>query len=217
MRKYFDVLYSNSLFDKISRESFDSLIDCLEPTIKTFQKHEFVLHIGDKVDFIGIVVDGEIKIVSIDEQGNESIVNKIESGEMFGEVFACSDIQGSPVSVIAEKISSVVYIDYNKIITPCNSSSPFHSSLISNMLKIIASKTLFLNKKVDIISKRNLRAKITAYLEYERRGRDLFKISLNREELANFLCADRSALSAELSKMQKEGLIRYNRNEFEIL
>ncbi len=217
MENYFNLVCQNSLFEGISRGDFETMFSCLSPLVKTYEKNEYLLHMGDNINSLGIVISGEIMITKVDERGNENIINKMTAGEMFAEVFVCADIFHSPVSIIAETKSEILFLDYRKVISTCSATCVFHQKLIANMLKVIAGKTLYLNQKLDILSKKTLRGKILAYLNYERKGRDRFKIDLNREELANFLCADRSALSAELSKMQKDKLIRYNKNEFEIL
>ncbi len=217
MEKYFNLIHQNDLFEGILRKDFETMFFCLSPIKKSYTKNEYILHMGDSIETVGILLSGELKIIKTDIHGNENIVNKIFTGDMFLEVFACADVFSSPVAVISETKSEVLFLNYRKIITSCSSSCVFHQKLISNMLKIIAKKSLFLNEKFDIISKKTLRNKIITYLDYERKGKEKLKINLNREELANFLLADRSALSAELSKMQKENLIKYNKNEFEIL
>ncbi len=217
MEKYFHLIHQNDLFEGTSRNDFETMISCLGPIYKKYTKSEFILHSGDRIDFIGIVITGVIKVIKIDEEGNESILNKLTSLEMFGEVFACANVLQSPVSIIAESDCNILFLNYKKVITVCNASCEFHQTLISNMLKIIAKKSLFLNQKIDIISKKTLRSKLLAFFDYARNGQTKFVIRLNREELANFLCADRSAISSELSKMQKENLIKYHKNEFELL
>ncbi len=217
MQKNYNTILNNRLFDGISETELEKMLCCLESFEKTYCKNETILNEGESIHYVGIVLDGAVKIGKTDYNGNETSMAKVPQGEVFAEVFACAKISHSPVSITALTRSSILFFDYNKIISTCSSSCLFHRQLISNMLTIVAHKTLYLNRRVDVISKRTLRNKILAYFHYESDGLSTFRIPMNREELANFLCADRSALSNELSKMQKEGLIKYHKNEFEIL
>ena len=132
-------------------------------------------------------------------------------------MFACAGIKVSPVTVSACSDCEILYLDFDKVSKPCCKSCSFHLSLIENMLKIIARKNLMLNQKIEILSKRTLREKLLCYFDYQRNNSAKFTISFNREQLASYLCANRSVVSAELSKMQDDGLILYSKNTFEIL
>ncbi len=217
MKKINRKILDNSLFEGISEAHFAKMLHCLDAYEKKYSKNEVIISEGDRIDEVGIVLEGIIIISKIDYHGNETIIAEVQQGEVFAEVFACAKISRSPVLITAIRDSVILFFNYKKIISICSKSCKFHQKLISNMLSIVAHKTLYLNRRVDIISKRTLRSKLLAYFYYESGGLKRFKISLNREELANFLCADRSALSNELSKMQKEGIIKYHKNEFELL
>ncbi len=217
MENYLTSILGNALFDDISIKNLNMLLHCLDANKKKYRKNEFILHEGAIIDFIGIVISGSVKVVKNDCKGNQVIIAIISEGDIFGEVFVCSEVVHSPISVLTAKESDVLIINHHKLIHTCSMTCEFQNKLIFNMLKIISRKNLYLNQKIDIISRRTLRDKIFAYLSYVSHGSNKFKIDLNREELAEFLCVDRSALSNELSKMQKEGLIKFCKNEFELL
>ncbi len=216
MLENYSKIMNHKLFNGIIEADFTSMLTCLGAFEKSYYKSELILNEGESVTFVGVVLAGAVKIVHSDCNGEEVIIAKVSEGEIFAEVFACAEIGQSPVSIIATTKSTILFLNYGKIIATCNNSCRFHQQLISNMLKVVASKTLFLNKRIEIISKKTLREKILTYLYNESSGRKKFSIPMNREELANFLCADRSALSNELSKMKKEGLIDYYKNEFKL-
>ncbi len=216
MKNNYDNISDNKLFTGITAENLSAMFSCMGSYEKKYSKNENILYEGDTVNFVGIVLKGAVKIINSDYDGNEVVIAEVTEGDMFAEVFACAEIFRSPVNIVSASESVVLFIDYRKIVTTCSSSCAFHHKLISNMLKIIARKSLYLNRRIDIISKRTLRDKILTYFHYESMGRKHFTISMNREELANFLCADRSALSNELSKMKKDGLIDYNKNDFKL-
>ncbi len=217
MEKNYNKIISNKLFNNIRENDFYSMRHCLGAFEKSYGKNEVILNEGDSINFVGAVLEGSVKIVKTDYDGNESIIAEVLDGDTFAEVFACAEIFRSPVSIISTTQSKILFFDYRKIITACSSSCVFHQKLISNMLNVVANKNLYLNRRIDIISKKSLRDKILTYFYYESMGRKRFSISMNREELANFLCADRSALSNELSKMKKDEIIDYAKNEFTLL
>ncbi len=217
MKNNFFVLENNMLFDKISQNDFKTMFSCLGAYEKSFEKKEIVALAGDRVDFLGIVISGSVKLVRTDENGNETILSEISEGDSFGEALACAEVYSCPFTIISSQKTEILFLNYAKLIKTCNNSCVFHSRLIENLLKLIAHKNIYLNQKIEIISKRTLREKILCYFDFERKGKKIFEISLNREDFASYICADRSALSAELSKMQKEGILLYNKNKFEIL
>ncbi len=217
MQKNYAQLIDNRLFNNIPQKDFSSMLTCLGAFDKSYDKNEVILNEGERIHFVGMVLEGAVKIIKSDYDGNEVIIGEVAKGDIFAEVFACAEISKSPVSIISATQSTILFFDYRKILSTCSSSCAFHRQLIANMLKEVANKSLYLNRRVDVISKKTLRDKILTYLHYESRGLKKITIPMNRQELASFLCADRSALSSELSKMKKDGLIDYNKSEVYLL
>jgi len=193
------------------------IISCLDAKIKNYHPDSWIFLSGDVIDRIGVILKGSVTIISNNENGEESIYAELLQGAIFGEVFVCARIKEIPLSVKSKEKSEVLFIDYGKIIFPCGSNCLYHRKLIENMLKLLASKNLLLGDKIEIMSKRSTREKLLCFLDIQRKGRNNFEIGFNREEMADYLCVNRSALSNELSKMQKEGIIKYKRNKFEII
>lgn len=162
-------------------------------------------------------MSGGVKIIKEDISGNVTIFAELGISELFGEVFACAGIDHSPVTVQASADSEVLFIKYKKIITTCSSVCGFHSKLIENMLRLIAKKNLMLNQKIEILSGRTTREKLFMFFDMQRGVAKRFVIPYNREDMPHYLCVDRSAMSNELCKMRDEGLIKFNKSEFEIL
>jgi CRP-like cAMP-binding protein len=216
MKKYIEVLENTSLFKGIAKDEILTMLDCLCTVNKKYQKNSTIINMEDKISSVGVVLSGNIQIIKEDHMGNSSILTNLKESDIFLETFVCANIGKSPVRVMAITDSEILFIDYNKIINTCSSACIFHTILIENMLREIAFKNISLNTKMEIISKRSIREKITAYLEYEgRMSKDAFKIPFTRNELADYLCVDRSALSRELCKMRDEGLIDFNKNRFQ--
>jgi CRP-like cAMP-binding protein len=219
MKKYAPILSGCSLFNGIAGSEMDSLLDCLSARQKKYEKDAYVFMEDDKLTAIGIVLSGALHIVRVDFWGNRVIVERIGSARLFGEAFSCGEIVKLPISVIAAEVSEVLLIDYKKIITTCSSACVFHTRLIRNMVKSLAEKNIMLVKKIEHITQHSTREKLLSYLssQAQQARSNKFEIPFNRQELAEYLSIDRSAMSAELGRMQDEGLIEFQKNHFEIL
>ncbi|HCW22335.1 MAG TPA: Crp/Fnr family transcriptional regulator, partial [Lachnospiraceae bacterium] len=119
----------------------------------------------------------------------------------------------------AQTDSKAVYFPFHRMLTMCGSACSFHQRLIENMVFLLADKNTRLMAKLEILSKRTLTQKILSLLSFEaqRAGSLYFTLPMNRDEMAEYLCVNRSALSRELSLMKDKGLIDYDRNTFRIL
>ncbi|MFA9463206.1 MAG: Crp/Fnr family transcriptional regulator [Velocimicrobium sp.] len=219
MINYIPLLKTVPLFFDIEANDLSELLNCLSAKIKTFQTQESIFSEGDSAEFVGIILSGEAQIVMDDYYGNRNIVASLTVGHLFGEAFACADVSILPVSVIATNETIIMQINYKKIITTCSNCCTFHNKLIYNMLRIVANKNVMLNQKIDVISKRTTREKILSYLAIQAKqaGQNSFSIPFNRQELADYLFVDRSALSNELSKLSDKGVLHFHKNTFELL
>lgn len=212
-------LSQSPLFDGVSREDLPVLLNCLSPLIRDYGKEEMILHAGDAVMHVGIILQGRAKILRHDCMGKTILLLNLSPASMFGEVLCCAGIKQSPVSVVADVASRVCLLDFARIIGKCSQSCSHHQQLVRNMLSILADKNLFLNRKLDLMTLRSIRARLTAFLEevYLRQGKPNLTVSMTREDLSQYLSVDRSALSREISRMCQEGLIQTRRKEFVIL
>lgn len=219
MKTYYEVLNRQPLFFGIDRQELEDLLLCLAATRRQYRANELLLLAGDPVRNIGVLLKGQVSILNEDIQGHANILATLSPPEMFAEVFICAGVDQIPVTVLAKTDCEVLWIDYRRMLQTCAHSCAFHQKFISNMLLVLAQKNLLFSKKLDILSKRSTREKILCYLSQQQSlaQSSRFSIPLNREELARYLCVDRSALSAELGKLQRDGLIRFQKNWFEVL
>lgn len=217
MKKIFYSVMNNPLFRGIGYSDFEKMSSCICARTQRYEKEDIILLAGDGVNFVGIIMSGGVKVIREDMEGNASILTRLGPPELFGEVFACAGIVRSPVTVQASEKSEILFLDFSRVITTCSATCGFHSRLIENMLRIIAEKNLMLNQKIDILSKRTTREKLIRFFEIQGGASKKFSVPYNREEMARYLCVDRSALSNELGKMRDEGIINFHKNEFEIL
>ena len=219
MNEDFKLLNQVSLFKGIDSVDMSNIIKCLDGKVKEYPRSQLIIRVGDKITSLGIVLVGKVQIIREDIKGNRMIVAKLEAGEVFAETFACAAVEASPVSVLVSEDCKILWIPIEQIVSNCSSTCSFHSRLIMNLLQLLARKNLYLNNKMELLSKRSIRDKIMAYLfsQAEQHNASSFEIPLNRNELADYLCIDRSALSRELSKLREEGVIEYWKNYFNIL
>jgi len=217
MKRIFEIAKNNPLFQGITYSDFEPMLNCLSARVIAYKKDAVILLSGNSVNFVGLILSGRIKIIKEDINGNIAILAKLAASETFGEVFACAEIFHSPVTVQAVEETEILFIDYSRIITSCTNACNFHTRFIKNMLKLVAGKNIMLNQKIEILSKRTTRDKLFCFFDYQRGAAEKFFLPFSREEMANYLCVDRSAMSNELCKMRDEGLIKFNKNEFEII
>ena len=206
------------LFKGIDPNDIKAVLKCLNSIEKQYKKNEYIYHTGDPVEMIGIVISGKIQIVKEDVWGNNVILAEIVEGMLFGEAFVLSGISKIPLSVKTSETTTVLFIDKDKVMTPCSSACDFHMGISKNLIRILASKNVFLTERLEHISKRTLKDKVLSYLSSEASKSEslIFEIPFNRQELADYLSADRSALSAVLSNLKNEGIIDYHKNKFKL-
>ena len=168
---------------------------------------------------VGIVLEGCVQMVREDYYGNRSILARMGPAELFGEGFACADVKTFPISVVAVEDSQVLLIDSRRITVTCANACSFHNRMIFNMLKVVANKNLVLNQKIEITSRRTTREKLMAYLltQAKLHQSDAFTIPYDRQALADYLEVERSAMSAEISKLRRDGIIECEKSTFRLL
>jgi CRP/FNR family transcriptional regulator, dissimilatory nitrate respiration regulator len=215
----YPIIASNPLFDQIQEQDLMGMLNCLCARVHLYQKDSYIILAGDPVQSIGVVLKGKVSVVRESEDGMRNLVAVLVPGECFGESFACSDHPEAFVYVVAMDECEILFLDCKKIVTTCSSACTYHTRLIQNILSLLTDKIQGLNQKLEIVSKRKIRDKLQTFFETQKRnaGTNVFSIPYNREQLADFLFVDRSALSNELCKMRDEGLIRFQKNKFQIL
>ncbi|MDY3751002.1 Crp/Fnr family transcriptional regulator [Christensenella minuta] len=219
MEQYFEILQKNELFEGTDEAELRSMLSCLGYTVRQYPKNDMIWNVGAKAQSFGIVLCGQAQVIREDWFGMRSIIAAIPPGGVFGEAFACAGIPRSPVAVRAGADSAVLFLSAEKLLTVCSSACGFHSRLIRRLTRMLALKNIELNRKIEFMSRRTTKEKLEAYLlsEYGRQKSNPFLIALDRAELADYLGVDRSAMSRELSRMKREGVIDYWKNSFKIL
>lgn len=219
MKKYFEILRNCSLFDNITDENLLPMLSCLNAKVLSFEKGETIISEGEPARNVGIVLYGAVQIIRVDYYGNRNIIATLDASHLFGESFACADIQAIPVSVVASENTEIMMIDCQRITKTCSDSCEFHNQIIFNLLRIMAMKNIFFNLKAEVTSKRTTREKLLTYLmqQAKQHNSNSFIIPFDRQELADYLEVDRSGLSAEISKLRADGIIECKRSSFKLL
>ena len=219
MRNNPDILDRCALFDGIRPEDRQPMLGCLGARVVEAEKNGFIFREGDPANLVGIVLDGCVQMEREDYYGNRSSLARVGAAGMFGESFACADVETFPISAVAVENSRVLLVDSRRITVTCCNACGFHNQMIFNMLKVVANKNLVLNQKIEITSRRTTREKLMAYLltQAKLHRSDSFTIPYDRQGLADYLEVERSAMSAEISKLRKDGLIECEKNKFRLL
>ncbi len=219
MNDYIPILKQTQLFAGVGEEEIAAMLTCLGARKGAFPKGAYVLRQGERIGSISVLVRGGVYIQRDDYWGNRSIVNRLGVGEMFGEAYAAPDSGAISNDVVAAEDCVVISFDVGRILTSCSHACRFHATVIQNLFFSLSEKNRMLMQKLGHMARRTTREKLISYLseEAKRHRSSSFSIPFNRQQLADFLSVDRSAMSNELSKMRGEGLLTFEKNRFTLL
>lgn len=219
MKQYCELLKKTKLFKDMRDEDIIIMLNCLGASKKSYKKSEVVFSMGSEIDSIGLILNGKVEIAREDFWGNKSMISILQKGDIFGEAYAFVAKEPFWASVTTLTDASVLFLRANKVVHTCSNGCTFHSELINNLVSVIAHRNLKLNAKVSHMSERSIRRKILSFLSSESKKANnvKFKITYNRQQLADYLSVDRSALSNELSKLRNDGILNFERNSFELI
>lgn len=211
-------LANTKLFQNISSYNVQNVLKCLQFRIKSFEKKETIFSIGDKTEEFGLVVSGLVLIETDDLWGNRSILRAIEKDYIFAESYAFTNDKFK-VNVIATEDTEILFLNARCVITMCSKSCSFHTQLIQNLLSISSANNILLSERILNTSSKTIRGRLITYFSQQvhKNNSSKFEIPLNRQELADYLNVNRSALSNELGKMRDEKILTFNKNKFELL
>lgn len=216
MKKYIDILKKSKLFSGMDEDEIVSMLKCLSVTKRVFRRGESIYSAGDVITRVAMVLEGSVYIEREDYWGNNSILSDITAGELFGEVYAMLGREPATINATAASSCTVMMMDINRVFMTCETTCPYHTRLIRNLTYVIASKNRTLTSKLGYLSQRTTRGKLMAYLSDQsvRYGSSSFDIPFNRQQLADFLSVDRSAMSKELGRLKNENILDFSKNHF---
>ena len=211
-----EFLAGTKLFEGSSPDEIKAMLECLDARERRFKEGARIHRMGDAIKTAGLVLEGCVRIENVDVWGNVNVLGTMEAGDLFGVAYAAVPDEPLMVDVVAAKDSRVLFVKLSKVLTTCPRACPHHTRVSANMTAIIARRNIALSRRILHVAPKTIRGKVLAYLsdEAERAGSREFDIPFNRQRLADYLGVDRSALSAELSRMQNAGLIETHRSHF---
>ena len=206
------------LFSGIQAEEIAPMLHCLQAVQRSFPRGAYILRAGEEVRTVALLLTGAAHIQKEDFWGNRSLLAPLAAGDLFAEAYAMPGSGPMRSDVVAVEDCTVLLLDAARVLLRCPNSCAFHARLTENLFALLAEKNRGLTQKLDYISQRTTRQKLLAYLSAQaaRCGSAEFTIPFNRQQLADYLAVERSAMSAELSAMQAEGLLETRRSWFRL-
>lgn len=213
-----EVLLRSMLFREVSEVDLDKLLHCLAAENRRYAKGEAIFRTGEPAVAMGMVLSGSVNIENDDVWGNKAILDHVIPGQVFAEAYACAAEEPMQVSAVAAEATEVLFLQAGRLLKPCAHGCAWHSQLLRNLLMISAQKNLILSRRMFHTASKTIRGRLQSYFSDQavRQGGRNFSIPFNRQQLADYLGVDRSAMSHELSKMQQDGLLTYDRNRFRL-
>lgn len=219
IKTYLPILSNCSFFGGMDQGEIQSVLGCVGAYTVKADKGKYIFRAGDSTEVMGLVLSGAVFIIQEDVWGHRNIMAKCHSGEFFGEIYAASPGSVLNISAVAETDTIVLMMNVKRLLSSCSSACEHHQRLIRNLVGVLADKVMAFNEKITHISRRSTREKLLSFLSNEsrRQGSLSFDIPFNRQELADYLCVERAAMTVELSKLQKEGVLTTRRKYFELM
>ena len=216
--KWLDSLKNCAIFHGIARDELEQILDCLKPSVSRYAAGASIAIAGTPFTGLGIVLSGRVAVTKENAAGNRVILAIFGSAELFGEMIAFAGNSLWPVTVVAQEACEVLFLPPERIVGGCPRQCPSHQALVMNLLRIFAGRAMLLNQKVEYLTMKSVRQKISAYLLelYRQGGRTTFMLPLNRDDLADFLNLTRPSLSRELCRMRDEGIVEFHRASLKI-
>ena len=219
MQKYLPILRSCPFFNGMRDDEILSILHCVQASTVTRPRGSYILRAGDTTEVMGLVLSGSVLILQEDLWGHRNILSKCTAGDFFGEPYAATSGTVLNVNAVAEDDCTLLFLNVKRLLTSCPTACDHHQKLIRNLVSVLANRLLVFNDKITHVSKRSTREKLLSYLSSESvwQASLSFDIPFDRQQLADYLCVDRSAMSVELSKLQKEGILKTKRRHFELI
>lgn len=203
-------LTKTALFRGIPPVELEEMLRQLRAETRRYPRGRVIYHVGEAVSAMGLVLSGSVSIENNDVWGNKSILDRVGPGQVFAEAYACTPGEPLMIQAVAAEPAEILFLEVG---------GGLPGRLLENLLAISARKNLKLSRRMFHISAKSIRGRLRSYLSFQaaQHGSRTFEIPFNRQQLADYLGVDRSALSNELSKMRREGLLEVTRNRFTLL
>ncbi|MCI8341750.1 MAG: Crp/Fnr family transcriptional regulator [Firmicutes bacterium] len=207
------------LFDGITPDEYEKMLACFESSEKSFKHGEIVCDCSKEASRVGIICSGRALMIRIDLDGNRTILETLEEGNIFGETLAFSSGSKDSIFVACQNDCSVLFLDYEYITKRCQNACFHHTLLVRNLFRMISEKLLLMSGRVEVLSQRTIRGKLMCYfnLTASAHGKNSFELPFSVTALADYICTDRSAMMREIKNLKNEGIIEMNRRSVKLL
>ncbi|MDR2036095.1 MAG: Crp/Fnr family transcriptional regulator [Coriobacteriales bacterium] len=204
-----EALGTCTLFTSIKEDELSAILTCLGAKTKHYTKGQFIFKTGTKLTRVGVVLEGCVHLIQEDYWGNRLLIEQVTPGEIFGEAFACSLNEVLLLDAQAAKDSTVLFLDFQRLVTTCSSACAFHLKLITNMVSSMARENIALTRKIEHTNRRSISDKILSYLSTQALLHDSshFEVPFSRQEFADYLAIDRASLCRSLAALKEQGVI----------
>ena len=198
-----------SIFHDITNAEVDAMIQCFRMRRGEFAPGQTICVYGESGGEVGVLLRGEAELVRFDYAGTRTILERLETGGVFGEALAFTPTLGDCVEVVSDRNSEVLFMEYEHIMKRCERACTHHSKLVRNMFRLVADQTRRLSRRVEVLSRRSIRDKLQCYFRIRclDAGGDTFALPFTLSALADYISTDRSAMMRELKKMREERLV----------
>lgn len=219
LEKYYHQIKNSPVFYGMKDDELQGLLECFNARIRNFEEGEMIIRQGDRITNIYLILEGAVNIEKDSYWGRRIIITQLSVNDNIALAFVASKNIESNIDAVAAQNTRVLVLSYEKCTSMCQNACTRHKVLINNLFDILSKENIELIQKIENVSQKTIRDKLMTYLsnEAQKNHSNKFSISFNRQDLADYLNVDRSAMSFELSKLQKEGLIAYNKNQFQLL
>lgn len=208
------------LFQGISREEYQRMMVCFQAVERSYQADELIYDFSEEGrDDVGIIEEGSAALIRIDEDGVSTVMEELGPGGVFGRNLAFAGSLGDSLEVVCRAPCQVTFIDYPHILRRCENACGYHSTLVQNMLLLMADKAQALSERIDVLSRRSIREKLLCYFRQlsARAGGGAFTLPFSLSVLADYIATDRSAMMRELKRLREEGAVRSEGRRFTLL
>ena len=211
-------LQRSRLFKGLSEDEISGALSFLQAQEKQYKKGHVLLHTGDVTERLGLVLEGSVTIESNDAWGNRTILSNVGPGQLFAETYALLEDEPLLVDVVANETCRILFLRVGSTQTLISASGSWAAKVTANVLMISALKNLHLSGRGFHTAPKTVRGRVMAYLNTVslQSQSPEFNIPFDRQQLADYLNVERTALSKELGKMQNDGLIKVKKNHFVI-
>lgn len=187
-----------------------NLSNCVNVQKKTFINKEVIINNNSTKKQIGFITYGKAYIMKTDINGNTTILRDLKVNDIFSNLFF-QDSEDE-IYIVSNKSTEVIFIDYYSILKHCTKNCPFHNNLVLTLYDLLINDNKKQNEKIELLSQKTVREKILYFLIQRMNNDNIFKVTTSYKAIAEYIVVDRSNLMRELNKLEKDGIIKRDKD-----